>query len=90
LEKVGRPLLGAQIFAVALCLMAATAFLLSQVSKGFDWLARVEELPRALHLEALLPAAWQNTAGVVWMALAVIGVLALAGGVIAFAAPDKR
>ena len=91
MEQVSRPLLGAQIFAVAITLVAATLFLLSQWSKSSEWLAKIGDLPRTLHLEALLPAAWQNATGLLWMVIAVVAVLAMAGGVIAIAAaPDKH
>jgi hypothetical protein len=91
LEKIGRPLLGAQIFAVAVSLIAALAVLAFEADKGPGWRSWLEEMPRAvslssLHLEALLPATLP--AGALWATVVVL--LALVTGVIAWVAAEKH
>ena len=86
LERLSRPLLGAQIFAVVLALAAAGAFLAVQVRQGASWLS---DLPRTLHFAALLPAAWQSFPGA-GLALVVFMVFAaLVGGVALYVASDR-
>jgi hypothetical protein len=90
LQRIGRPLLGAQIFAVVLALAAAGAFLgLQARQQGVSWMSWLADLPRTLHFAALLPAAWQNTPGVA-LALILLGaVVMLAGSVFLYVASDK-
>jgi hypothetical protein len=89
IERIGRPLVGAQIFAWAVCLAAAVLYLLWQARRGFDWLAWLGELPRALHLGALLPGAWTDSPWRIWLGISV-AMLALMGGVIVYMASEKR
>jgi hypothetical protein len=89
IERIGRPLVGAQIFAWAVCLAAAVLYLLWQARRGFDWLAWLGELPRALHLGALLPGAWTDSPWGGWLGISV-AMLALMGGVIVYMASEKR
>ena len=55
IERIGRPILGAQIFALAVSLAAAIVYLGSQARRGFDWLAWLGQIPRALHFERCCP-----------------------------------
>src|SRR5215469_9067009 len=52
IETVGRPILGAQIFALAVSLVVAAVVLAWQGSTFKAWFA---DLPRTLHLGALVP-----------------------------------
>ena len=89
IERIGRPLVGAQVFAWAVCLAAAGLYFLWQARRGFDWFAWLGEVPRALHLGALVPAAWGDSPWGMWLALSV-AMLALMGGVIVYLASEKR
>ena len=82
IERIGRPLLGAQIFALAVCLAAAVVYVLWQARRGFDWLAWLGELPRALHLGALVPGSWGNSPWEIWVGVSMAVMVALMGGVI--------
>ena len=84
IERISRPLLGAQIFALATCLAAAVAYILWLAHRGFDWLAWLAGLPRALHLGALLPDSWG-----LWTAMTITAMVALMCGVIAYLASEK-
>ena len=54
IETVARPILGAQIFALMLLIVVAVGGLVWKGSLVTTWL---EDLPRALHLDALVPSA---------------------------------
>ncbi|HKF47669.1 MAG TPA: hypothetical protein VKB38_09960 [Terracidiphilus sp.] len=90
LEKMQRPLLGAQVFAVVVALAAAAAFLGTRAKEGLGWLGWLADLPRALHLEVLIPAALQNSAGIALLAVAVLAVIGIAGGFVALTTSEKR
>jgi len=86
MERLSRPLLGAQIFAVLIALAAAGAYLGWQLRQGASWFG---DLGRALHFTALLPPAFQNSP-VLGMATVLFVVLAaLAGGVVLYFASDR-
>jgi hypothetical protein len=90
IERVARPLLGAQIFALAVTLMAGAAFLAWQVRRGFSSAAWLAELPRVLHLEALLSATLPRFDGSLWLLVPVLATLALLGGVAVYLASEKQ
>jgi hypothetical protein len=92
IERLQRPLIGAQIFAVTLSLMAAAAFLAWQSKQGLGWLA---DFPKSLHFdslhfETLLPTALQTPLGLTALITAVLAVLALLSGALAYATSEKR
>jgi len=89
LERLGRPLLGAQIFAVAIALVAAAAFFASQAKNGLGWIAWLVDVPRSLHLEALLPTSLQNASGAALVAVVLLAILAGLGGFAAYVSSDK-
>ena len=78
LQRIARPVLGAQIFAVVLTLIAAGAFLAIQSRDA--WSSWLSDLSRAFHLSALVPAPFQNYAGTALLVLALVAAAALAGG----------
>jgi len=96
IERIGRPLLGAQVFALAVCLAAAVAYVFSTARRGFDWLACLTELPRTLrlgsafHLEALMPESLGKSSWEIWLAVSVAAMLALMGGFIAYMSSEKH
>jgi len=90
IERIGRPLLGAQIFALLVCLTAAVVYVLWLTRRGFDWLAWVGEMPRALHLGALVPGSWGNSPWGLWLGISVAVMAALMGGVLVYLGSEKR
>ncbi len=91
-ERVGKPLLGAQIFALAINLLLAVGFLVSQARHGFRWLTWLEELPQehTLHLDVLWPSALFNSGwSLVWL-IPLLATLALLGGVVVYLASEKQ
>jgi hypothetical protein len=90
IERVARPLLGAQIFALAVTLATGAAFLAWQVRQGFSLMAWLAELPRAIHLEALLSATLPRFDGSLWLLVPILATLALLGGVAVYLASEKQ
>jgi hypothetical protein len=86
IEKVGRPILGAQIFALAISVVVGIAVLAWQGSTLKAWL---QELPRALHLDALVPAALSQQGGMASIVLPVLATVALLSGVVVYLATEK-
>jgi hypothetical protein len=87
IEKVGRPILGAQLFASAIAFVVTAAVLVGQAGNWRTWIA---DLPRALHLGALLPSAMTGTTGTLWIILPVLATVALLGGVVVYLATEKQ
>jgi hypothetical protein len=90
IERLSRPILGAQVFAVAVALVAATVFFASQAKHSLGWFSFIAEIPRALHLESLVPVSLQNTGVVLWLPAALLAVIVLIGGFAAYASSDKH
>lgn len=86
LQRLQRPLIGAQIFSVVLGLVAAAIFLASQSKAALSWLG---EIPRALHFESLLPAPLQSPLGLAAIIVAVVALLAVISKALAYATSDR-
>jgi hypothetical protein len=89
LQQVNRPLVAAQVFAVALGLVAAAACLMFAARTGAAWLRLAMELPAALHIPEMLPKTWQNTPAP-WLVLLSVAALALMGGAFVYKASEDR
>ena len=70
--------------------MAAIVYLASQGKRGFAWLAWFEQVPRALHVEVLLPDVLQKYPGEIWLVLSAVAMLVLMSGVLVYVASEKR
>jgi len=55
-DRIGRPILGAHIFAIAITLLVAGAVVLSQARQGLHWLTELAQAP-TFHLKSLWPGA---------------------------------
>ena len=95
-ERIGRPILGAQIFALAIALILVASFTASQAKHGLHWLSWSAEwlttLPQspAFHLATLLPQDFFK-AGISLMYLVpALGMLALLGGIVLYLASEKQ
>ena len=91
-ERMGRPILGAQIFALAVNLVLAVGFVAWQARHGFAWLAWLQQLPETAttQLDTLWSSA-QSVSG--WSLMLVIpaaATLALLGGVVVYLASEKQ
>jgi len=90
MERIGRPFLGAQIFALAVCVATALVYVLFEARRGFDWRAWLGDLPRFLHLGSLVPEGLAKSPWEIWLAVSVAAMVALMGGVIVYAASGER
>lgn len=87
IEKVARPIFGAQIFALAISVIVGAAVLAWQGNAMKAWFA---DLPRALHLNALVPGALSPSGGITWILLPVLATVALLSGVVVYLATEKQ
>jgi hypothetical protein len=87
IEKVGMPILGAQIFALVISVVVAAAVLALRGETLKAWFA---DLPRALHLDALLPAALSQSSGITSIVLPVLATVALLSGVAVYLSTEKQ
>ena len=85
-ERLARPLLGAQIFALAITLLAALGFFGYEAHNGIAWLDWLEELPQSATLDisssGLFGSAW------FWLLAAALA-LTLLSAVVAYLAAER-
>ncbi|WP_162601348.1 hypothetical protein [Occallatibacter savannae] len=86
IEKVGRPILGAQIFAVAMALVVVAAIAISQFGNWSVWFS---DLPGTFHLTALIPSSMSENS-TLWIIVPVITTIALLSGILAYFASEKQ
>jgi hypothetical protein len=86
LERIGRPLLGAQIFALAVFLTLAAGGLAWQARRGLHLGAWFE----ALHLDWFWSASIASFTGKFGMVVLLLAMLALISGVVVYFASEKQ
>jgi hypothetical protein len=91
-ERIGKPILGAQIFALAINLFIVVAFLACQARNSMGWLSWLEKLPEAysLHLDNLSHSALLNPGWSLIVLTPAVATLALLGGVVIYLASEKQ
>jgi hypothetical protein len=91
-DRVGRPIFGAQIFALAINLLIAVGFVASRQRQGVHWLAWLSDLSqsRTFRLERLLPFASANSDWSPMLLIVSFGALALLGGVVLYLATGSN
>ncbi len=100
-ERIGRPILGAQIFALGVNLLLAVVFVVWQARHGLAWLTWLEQLPQtaALHMDSQwLTSLWPTdlfgsgfTSVLSPMVLIpAAATLLLLGGVVVYLASEKQ
>lgn len=90
LERIGKPILGAQIFALAIALVLTAGFLASQAKQDHGWLSWLAALPHSLDLAALWPATLPGFASSLWLVVPILATLALLSGVVVYIASEKQ
>jgi hypothetical protein len=101
-ERIGKPILGAQIFALSVGLVFAIGFAATQATHGLHWLSwfdgisfdglsRPSQLPQtsALHLDAFHPAALLTSGGGLLVLIPILATVLLLGGVAVYFASEK-
>ncbi len=91
-ESIGKPIIGAQIFALAINLFIVVAFLVYQARQGVGWLSWLEQLPEAysLHLDNLSQSALLNPGWSFMVLIPAVATLALLGGVVIYLASERQ
>jgi len=91
-ERVGKPILGANIFALSVMLLFAIGFVATQANSGLRWLSWFAKLPSAsaFHLESLWPSALLSSGWGLPLLIPVCATLALLGGVVVYLALEKQ
>jgi len=91
-ERVGKPILGANIFAFTIMALFAIGFLATQATTGLRWLSWFTQLPQtpAFHLESLWPSTLLSSAWGLPLLIPVCATLALLGGVAVYLAVEKQ
>ena len=91
-ERVGKPILSANIFALSVTLLFALGFLATQATTGLRWLSWFTQLPQAsaFHLESLWPSALLTSGWGLFLLIPMCATLALIGGVVVYLALEKQ
>jgi hypothetical protein len=92
IERIGKPILGAQIFALAINLFIVVAFLAYQARHGLRWFSCLEQLPQAysIHLDNLSQSTLLNPGWSLMVLIPAAATLALLGGVVVYLASERQ
>jgi hypothetical protein len=88
---VGKPILGAYVFALAITLLVAAAGFVSQARHGMRWLDWLGQLQvSAPHIESFSASSLLDSGGGLLVLLPVFATLALVGAVVVYLAAERR
>lgn len=90
LERIARPLLGAQIFAMAIVAAVGAGVMLWVARQGFANSSWFRDLAHAFNLSALLPDSMARPDGMTWLLIPVLATVALVSGVVVYFASEKQ
>lgn len=90
IARIGKPILGAQVFALAISVVVALGWLTLEARAGFRSLAWLKEFPQSLHLEVLLPPAMPKLDANVGLLVGLLATLALVSGVVVYMTSEKQ
>jgi hypothetical protein len=90
-ERIGKPILRAQIFAFSVCVLFAAGFLVSLAAHGLRWPSWSQPSSASgLHLGALWPAALFNSGWSFAVLIPIFATLVLLSGVVVYLASEKQ
>jgi hypothetical protein len=91
-ERVGKPILGAQIFALAVTLVVSVVLIISQATHGLRWMAWFDELQpsQPLHIQALWQSGLLNSGWSLMILIPLLATVVLLGGAIIYFASEKQ
>ena len=91
-ERVGKPLLGAQIFALVLNLLLVAGFLVAQARSGLAWLPWLQQLPQStlVYFQGLLASTDFTSPSSLAVLIPALATLAILSGVLVYFASEKN
>jgi hypothetical protein len=90
MERIDKPILGAQLFALAVILAVGATALAWQIRQGHQLTAWLKGLSGALHFESLLPASFAHSDSGLWLLVPALATIALLSGVVVYLASEKQ
>lgn len=91
-ERIGKPILGAQIFALSITALLAVGFVVFQAAHGVGWLSWFAEfsVPRGSYVDALQGLAAAASGWGLGLLVPGLAALALLSGVVVYLASDRQ
>jgi hypothetical protein len=92
IERVTRPILGAQIFAFVVCIAVAIGYAASHVAQGLDWLTGFSQIVHApsINRTNFWPSALAGSGSAIWVAALALATLVLLGGAAVYLASSQE
>lgn len=88
-ERVGKPILGAYVFALALTVVVASVFAVTQARHGLRWLDWLGQSSSAA-FDSLSPSAWLSSGVTLMVLIPIFATVALLGAVAVYLATEKQ
>jgi hypothetical protein len=91
-ESIGKPVLGAQIFALSITVAIAVALVASQAQYGLRWLSWLAQLSQspAFHFESLWPSAVAMPGWTLMLLVSGLAAVALLSGLVLYLASERH
>lgn len=86
-ERVGKPIMGAYAFALALTVLVAVAFAITQARQGLRWLSWAGD---AVHAQGFSPSVWLSSGGSLTILIPVFAMAALVGAVVVYLTVERQ
>jgi hypothetical protein len=92
IERVTRPILGAQIFAFLVCIAVAVGFATSHAAQGLGWIEELRQTARSpsTDLARLWPSSLAGSGSALWVLVSVLATVALLGGMAVYLASSEE
>lgn len=91
IERVGKPIFGAYVFALLFTLVVAAVFAVSQARHGLRWLDWLSPAGSATqHIDSLLSSSWPGTGGTLAFLIPVLATVALVGAVLVYFSEERQ
>ena len=89
-ERISKPIAGAQLFAFTVVLFLAVAATMWAATHGANTVAWLQNIARALKISAFLPEPFPESVGSFWWIVPVLATLALISGIVVYLASEKE
>ena len=89
-ERVGKPIMGAYVFALSVAVFVAAAFAISQARHGLRWLDWLAQSGSSSQVESISPSTWISAGGGLVVLIPVFAMVALVGAVVVYIAAERQ